>query len=389
MPNSRPSNRKTHVVIERPPFERIALLLQGGGALGAYQGGVYQALTEANLHPDWVAGISIGAINSALIAGNPPERRVERLRAFWETVSTPPPGVAYFGLDPRDETTHRLVNQARAFGTLVAGAPGFFTPRLPPPYLHPPGSPGALSYYDVTPLKATLERLADFDRINSGQMRFSVGAVNVRSGNFVYFDNTTHRIGPEHVMASGSLPPGFPSTVIDGEHYWDGGLVSNTPLQWVLDSRPRVDTLAFQIDLWNARGELPRDLMEAELRQKEIRYSSRTRAATDQFKKQQLLRRAAAKLLSLIPPELQQIPEVELLAGEADEKVYNLIQLIYHARNYEGTSKDYEFSRDTMNEHWQSGYNDAVRTLRHPEVLLRPENIDGVFTFDLAVDGRD
>ena len=389
MPNSRPSNRKTHVAIERPPFERIALLLQGGGALGAYQGGVYQALTEANLHPDWVAGISIGAINSALIAGNPPERRVERLRAFWETVSTPPPGVVYFGLDPRDETTHRLVNQARAFGTLVAGAPGFFTPRLPPPYLHPPGSPGALSYYDVTPLKATLERLADFDRINSGEMRFSVGAVNVRSGNFVYFDNMTHRIGPEHVMASGSLPPGFPSTVIDGEHYWDGGLVSNTPLQWVLDSRPRVDTLVFQIDLWNARGELPRDLMEAESRQKEIRYSSRTRAATDQFKKQQLLRRAAAKLLPLIPSEFQQIAEAELLAGEADEKVYNLIQLIYHARNYEGTSKDYEFSRHTMNEHWQSGYNDAVRTLRHPEVLLRPENMDGVFTFDLAVDGRD
>jgi NTE family protein len=389
MPTNQPSNRKTHLAIERPPFERVALLLQGGGALGAYQGGVYQALTEANLHPDWVAGISVGAINSALIAGNPPERRVERLRAFWETISTTPLGVAYLGLDLGDETTHRLVNQARAFGTLVAGAPGFFTPRLPPPYLHPPGSPGALSYYDVTPLKATLERLADFDRINSGEMRFSVGAVNVRSGNFVYFDNMTHRIGPEHVMASGSLPPGFPSTVIDGEHYWDGGLVSNTPLQWVLDSRPRVDTLVFQIDLWNARGELPRDLMEAESRQKEIRYSSRTRAATDQFKKQQLLRRAAAKLLPLIPSEFQQTPEAELLAGEADEKVYNLIQLIYHARNYEGTSKDYEFSRHTMNEHWQSGYNDAVRTLRHPEVLSRPENMDGVFTFDLAVDGRD
>ncbi len=389
MPNRRPSNRKTHVAIERPPFERIALLLQGGGALGAYQGGVYQALTEANLHPDWVAGISIGAINSALIAGNPPERRVERLHAFWETISTPPLGLVYLGLDLGDETTHRLVNQARAFGTLVAGAPGFFTPRLPPPYLHPPGSPGALSYYDVTPLKATLERLADFDRINSGEIRFSVGAVNVRSGNFVYFDNMTHRIGPEHVMASGSLPPGFPPTVIDGEHYWDGGLVSNTPLQWVLDSQPRVDTLVFQIDLWNARGELPRDLMEAESRQKEIRYSSRTRAATDQFKKQQLLRRAAAKLLPLIPSEYQHMPEAELLAGEADEKVSNIIQLIYHARNYEGVSKDYEFSRRTMNEHWQSGYNDAVRTLRHPEVLLRPENVDGVFTFDLAVDGRD
>jgi NTE family protein len=389
MSNSRSSIRKTHITTERPPFERIALLLQGGGALGAYQGGVYQALSEANLQPDWVAGISIGAINSALIAGNPPEKQVDKLRAFWETVSTPPPGAVFFGLDLRDETTHRLVNQARALGTLVAGAPGFFTPRLPPPYLNPPGSPEALSYYDIIPLKATLERLVDFDRINDGAVRFSVGAVNVRSGNFVYFDNTTHRIGPEHVMASGSLPPGFPSTVIDGEHYWDGGLVSNTPLQWVLDSRPRLDTLAFQIDLWNARGELPRDVIETDLRQKEIRFSSRTRAASDQFKKQQLLRRAAAKLLPLIPAELQQTPEAALLAKEADEKVYNLIQLIYHAKNYEGTSKDYEFSRRTMNEHWSSGYNDAVRTLRHPEVLQRPKDMDGVFTFDLAVDGRD
>jgi NTE family protein len=390
MSNSRPPTRKTHLTAERPPFERIALLLQGGGALGAYQGGVYQALAEAYLHPDWVAGISIGAINSALIAGNPPERRVEKLRAFWETVSAPPAGAPYLpSFEIRDETIHRVVNQALAFGTLIGGAPGFFTPRVPPPYLKPPGSPGALSFYETAPLKATLERLADFDRINNGDMRFSVGAVNVRTGNFAYFDNTTHRIGPEHVVASGSLPPGFPATVIDGEHYWDGGLVSNTPLQWVLDSRPRLDTLAFQVDLWNARGELPRNLIETDLRQKEIRYSSRTRAATDQFKQQQLLRRATAKLLRLIPPELRQTPEAELLAAEADEKVYNLIQLIYHARNYEGTSKDYEFSRGTMKEHWASGYADAVRTLRHPEVLQRPEGLDGVFTFDLAVDGRD
>jgi NTE family protein len=136
-------------------------------------------------------------------------------------------------------------------------------------------------------LRTTLERLVDFDRINDSGMRFSVAAVNVRTGNFVYFDNTTHRIGPNHVIASGSLPPRFPPTVIDSQHYWDGGLVSNTPLQWVLDNNPRLDTLAFQVDLWNARGELPRDLMGVELRQKEIRYSSRTRAATDQFHQQQ------------------------------------------------------------------------------------------------------
>lgn len=375
---------------ERPPFERIALILQGGGAFGSYQAGVYQALAEANLHPDWVAGVSIGAINSALIAGNPSERRVERLREFWETVSAPPLGVPYIpALEGSDEFTHSLVNQARSWGALVGGAPGFFRPRVPPPFLCPNGAPEALSFYDVAPLRATLERLVDFDLINTGALRFSVGAVNIRTGNFVYFDSTTHEIRPEHVMASGSLPPGFPPTEIEGEHYWDGGLVSNTPLEWVLDSRPGQDTLAFQIDLWSARGEFPRNLVESETRQKEIRYSSRTRLATNQFKKKQIFRRAAAHLLGKIPKELQQTPEAEMLALDADEKVYNLIQLIYHAKKYEGNSKDYEFSRRTMEEHWRSGYNDAVRTLRHPEVLQRPQGMDGVFTFDLAVDGRE
>jgi NTE family protein len=375
---------------ERPPFERIALLLQGGGALGAYQGGVYEALAEAGLYPDWVAGISIGAINAALIAGNPPEARVARLRAFWDTVSAPPAGAPFLtGAAPPDETAHRLLNQARAFGTLVAGAPGFFVPRVPPPYVAVPGTPQALSWYDTGPLTATLERLADFDRINDGGMRFSVGAVNVRTGNFIYFDNRTHRIGVRHVLASGSLPPGFPPTLIDGEHYWDGGLVSNTPLQWVLDSDPWVDTLAFQIDLWNARGSLPRDLTGVEQRQKEIRFSSRTRAATDQLKRQQSLRRAAAKLLRQLPEELQQTPEAVFLAKEACENVYNIIQLIYHAKNYEGASKDYEFSRASMREHWHAGYHDAASTLRHPEVLQRHDDMNGVFTFDLAVDGRE
>src|SRR5271167_4236374 len=254
MPNQTARRRKTHVTTQRPPFERIALILQGGGALGAYQAGVYQALAEANLHPDWVAGISIGAINAALIAGNSPEARVEKLREFWETVSEPPFGMPYIAaLEGRDEFTHSVINEVRSWGALVGGAPGFFQPRVPPAFLYPNGAPEALSYYDVAPLRATLERLVDFDLIDTGATRFSVGAVNVRTGNFVYFDSTTHQIFAEHVIASGSLPPGFPPTEIEGEHYWDGGLVSNTPLEWVLDSRPGKDTLAFQIDLWSAR----------------------------------------------------------------------------------------------------------------------------------------
>ena len=387
---NRATMRKTHRVCPRPPFERIALVLQGGGALGAYQAGVYQALAEANLHPDWVAGISIGAINSALVAGNPPEKRVARLREFWETVSTAPFGLpTVTSLEIKDEFTHTWLNQLRSLGNLLGGAPNFFKPRIPPPLPFIQGDPESLSYYDIAPLKATLERLVDFDLINTGITRFSVGAVNVRTGNFVYFDNTTHDICVEHVMASGSLPPGFAATEIQGEHYWDGGLVSNTPLQWVLTGKPRQDTLAFQIDLWSASGSLPRNLIEAELRQKEIRFSSRTRAATDDFKRSQLLRRATHHLLQRLPNELRQMPEANLLASEADEKVYNIINLIYHSRNYEGSSKDYEFSRRTMEEHWESGYNDAVRTLRHKEVLQRPENDDGVFTFDLARDGRE
>jgi len=390
MSDRRSQRRKTHITTERPPFERIALILQGGGALGAYQAGVYQALAEANLQPDWVAGISIGAINSALIAGNSPAERINRLREFWEAVSTPPFGIPDpKWLEVKGDLSRSLLNQAHSLGALLGGVPNFFVPRVPPPYLQPNGTLDATSYYDIAPLRATLERLVDFDLINAREMRFSVGTVNVRTGNFVYFDNATYQILPEHVIASGSLPPGFPATEIESEFYWDGGLVSNTPLQWVLDSRPGKDTLAFQIDLWSARGEFPRNLLEAETRQKEIRYSSRTRMATDQFKKQQILRRAAAHLLAKLPSELKQTPEAEMLALEADEKVYNLIQLIYRARNYEGNCKDYEFSRITMEEHWRSGYNDAVRTLRHPEVLQRPEEMDGVFTFDLARDGRE
>jgi NTE family protein len=268
-------------------------------------------------------------VNCALIAGNPPAKRVQRLREFWESVSTPPLGVPYLkSVEITDDLVRRVINQARALGILLFGAPHFFSPRMLPPLLWRSGRVDAISYYDVAPLKTTLERLVDFDRINSDGMRMSVGAVNVRSGNFVYFDSKTHRIGPAHVIASGSLPPGFPATEIDGEYYWDGGLVSNTPLQRMLDCRPHQDTLAFQVDLWSADGELPRDLSEANVRQKEIQYSSRTRAATNQFKYAQTLRRAFRRILIELPEQLRNTPEVEMLAKESDETVYNIVHLM-------------------------------------------------------------
>jgi NTE family protein len=365
-------------------FEQTVLLLQGGGALGSYQAGAYQGLAEADLHPDWIAGISIGAINSALIAGNPPEKRVERLREFWESVSTSPLDFYFSMLPASDESAHSLLNQTRALGILLFGAPNFFTPRLPPPMPWGTKRAAAVSYYDVSPLKAALERLVDFDRINAGGMRLSVGAVNVRTGNFVRFDNATQRITPAHIIASSSLPPGFPATEIDGEYYWDGGIVSNTPLQWVFESRPMRDTLAFQIDLWSARGELPSSLVDADVRAKDIRFSSRTRFATDLYKQRQKLRVAFTTLFERLPEELRGLPEVALLAAEAAEKICNIVHLIYRAQKYEGSAKDYEFSRRTMEEHWFAGYRDTVHSLSHPEIFEPPDRLEGVRTFDCS-----
>jgi NTE family protein len=375
----------------RLPFDCIALLLQGGGALGAYQAGVYEALAEAGIHPDWVAGISIGAINAAIIAGNPPESRVDRLRDFWTQVTSTAPwdwaGNPF--LDARNDNARNVLNQMSAGLAAACGANGFFAARPLLPWLHAAGTSAATSFYDTGALKSTLERLIDFDRINTGMTRFSAGAVNVRTGNFVYFDNSTHAIRPEHIMASGALPPGFPAVEIDGEHYWDGGLVSNTPLQWVIDGGVPQDMLAFQVDLWSAKGQLPGNLPEVVTRQKEIQYSSRTRASTDQFKHVQRLRRALTTLLDRIPEELREHEDVRLLNTAVSPNVYNIVHLIYRARNHEGHSKDYEFSRLSMQDHWRSGYHDALRTLRHPEVLARPVTPDGVFTFDLEHDGRE
>lgn len=382
----------TSVADRRLPFECVALVLQGGGALGAYQAGAYEALAESGIHPDWIAGISIGAINAAIIAGNPPRSRVEQLRKFWTQVTVDGPWSwpgATGNRFANSNTIRKLLNQISAGAALAAGATGFFAARPAMPWLQPAGTAGAISFYDTICLKRTLERLVDFDRLNAGATRLSVGAVNVRSGNFAYFDTATQTIRPEHVMASGALPPSFPAIEIEGEHYWDGGLVSNTPLQWVVESQPRRDTLAFQVDLWRARGELPSNMLEVMTREKEIRYSSRTRAGTDQFKHVQKLRRAIDRLLEKLPENLSNSPEVKLLSSVGDCKVYNIVHLIYRATTYEGHSKDYEFSRLSMEEHWRAGYDDALRTLRHPEVLERPKNLEGVFTFDLTQEAKN
>jgi NTE family protein len=388
----------SHHQQQRPQFECIALLLQGGGALGAYQAGVYEALAEAGIHPDWVAGISIGAINSALIAGNAPGKRVEKLREFWELVTVDVASVAAVRgitqwiqpfMPVEGDAARSLNSRINASWAALRGVPGFFVPRLPSALLYPHGATEAASLYDTSLLRSTLESLVDFDRINSDAVRFSVGAVNVRTGNFVYFDTTTHTIRPEHVMASGALPPSFGAIEIEGDYYWDGGLVSNTPLQWVLDSRPRLNTLAFQVDLWSATGSIPGNLNQVETRRKDIVYSSRTRAGTDSFKYAQRIRNTVADLLAKLPDDLKSGPEAKVLSDIADRKGYNIVHLIYRARKHESHSKDYDFSRSSMEAHWRAGYNDTIRTLRHPKVLEPPSSSEGVVSFDLEHDGRE
>ncbi|MGY3574502.1 NTE family protein [Bradyrhizobium sp. USDA 4504] len=271
---------QTHPVAQQTrslPYDVVALVLQGGGALGAYQAGVYEGLHEAGIRPNWLAGISIGALNAAIIAGAPEEERVERLREFWEIICAQsiewPAGEGLANALPFAFDIHSIRNALAAMRALVQGQPGFFRPRFPSPLFSPFSGDAATSFYDTAPLHRTLERLVDFDRLNSGEVRVSVGAVNVRTGNLTYFDTAERRLCPKHFMASGALPPGFPAVEIEGEHYWDGGVVSNTPLSRVLSGEPR-DTLTFQIDLWSARGRVPYDMMEVSSRQKDIQYSS-------------------------------------------------------------------------------------------------------------------
>jgi NTE family protein len=367
------------------PFECVALVLQGGGALGAYQAGVYERLLEADIEPTWLAGISIGAINSAIIAGNAREHRVARLREFWELVSNAGENVwsDYWNRLAMPDAARIGLNHMAAARVMAQGVPGFFAPRMPPPWMALDGA-GATSYYDTTPLRATLERLVDFDRINAGETRLSVGAVNVRTGNFAYFDNAVDRIRPEHIMASGALPPGFDAVEIDGEMYWDGGMVSNTPLDWVLSARSGLDTLVLQVDLWSAPGDLPRDLASVAMRMKEIQYSSRTRAATDAFRKVEKLRTAFNELLAEMPRALAMSPQARLLAEASDPALYNIVELVYRSPTYEGQYKDFEFSRRTMNDHWQAGYADADTTLAHDEILRLPAIDSNPAIFDFV-----
>jgi NTE family protein len=343
--------------------QQTILVLQGGGALGAYQAGVYAGLAEAGMVVDWLAGVSIGGVNAALIAGNPPGQRVARLREFWDRSSAQLP----FFLPTWLAMMRPQVNRAYAASVFAAGVPGFFVPRPVPPMFAPEGTMGALSYYDTGPLKATLEELVDFDFINSKQVRLSLGAVNVRTGNSQYFDNAKMPLGPEHVMASGALPPGFPPVNIDGELYWDGGIVSNSPLIYVEDEAGRDDALVFQVDVFSAEGALPRNLDHVNERVKDIQYSSKTRFNSDRVKEREDLRGALHRVIEKLPEALQSDPDVQLLKGVSTRGAVTLVHFINRHDTFSSYFKDAEFSRATVRELWDAGEDDVRQAIAHPE----------------------
>jgi len=366
-------------------YEFIALVFQGGGALGSYQAGVFEGLSEAGIEPNWMSGVSIGAINASIIAGNKPEDRVAKLKEFWETVTDHGYASHLAGNDDM-RTFH---NMTSAFMSMISGIPGFYKPRMLSPWQQVPGQAGATSHYDTSDLKDHLNSLINWDILNSDSHRLSVGAVNVRTGNYKYFDTALERLGPEHIMASGALPPAFPAMRIGSEFYWDGGIVSNTPLQYLLELHKLHQALVFQVDLFNARGDMPKTMPEVMSRQKDIMFSSRTRNATNRYKKIHDLQIKLRDALSRIDPA-KWTPEDKVMLEELqDTPQVNVLQLIYHHADYEGDSKDYEFSKWTMREHWAAGLEDARRTLSHPDWLKLPDEAVGMTVHDVhREDGR-
>lgn len=366
--------------------DRKFLVLQGGGALGAYQAGAYEALHKAGIRPEWIAGISIGAINSAIIAGSPVERRVENLRAFWDMVSAGPKSP----MAGTGDLTRKWLNEYSASFNALAGVQGFYVPRSLMPWQYLTDANARISFYDTTPLIETLERLVDFELINHRAVRLSLGAVDVVSGNFEYFDNfpsSEHRkpteITARHVAASGALPPGFPPVQIEDKYYWDGGLVSNTPFQWVLDERKTTDDICvFQVDLFSAEGRMPEDISDVLAREKEIRYSSRTRFNTSEAKKKEKYKKALARVLSLVPEEFRNDQDFQFLNRPEDLGAVTAVHLIYRRKKYETHTMDNEFSRLTMEEHWRAGYGDVMDTLKSPQWLDRIIPDEGFVSID-------
>jgi NTE family protein len=339
------------------PPGQIVLVLQGGGALGSYQAGVYQAMHEAGIEPDWIVGTSIGAINASLIAGNAPERRLARLQEFWRRVQQPLTW-DFRGAFPE------FADRWSYWTTAARGIPGFFTPN-PLAYVGGGFALGAdrAGYYSTAPLKSTLAELVDFDLINRGTQRLTVGAAHVRSSQMTYFDSRRCKLGIKHIMASGALPPAFPAVRVDGELYWDGGILSNTPTEVVFDDNPRRDSLIFSVHLWNPAGAEPNTMAEVLNRHKDVQYSSRIASQISRHQQTHRLRHVINELASRLPESERSKPEVRELLGYGCQTRMHVVQLLAPQLDHEGHTKDVDFSPAGIRHRWHAGYAHAKGVL--------------------------
>jgi NTE family protein len=329
---------------------QVVLVLQGGGALGAYQAGVYQALQEAGVEPDWIVGTSVGAINASLIVGNAPQDRLARLNEFWNRMQR--------------TSQWDLRGVLPGFGdkwsywtTLTHGIPGFFTPN---PLAHAgdgyPLGPDRAGYYSTAPLQATLSELVDFDLINRGSPRLTVGAAHVRTSQMTYFDSRYCKLDVKHIMASGALPPAFPAVRVDGELYWDGGILSNTPTEVVLDDNPRKDSLIFTVHLWNPVGDEPNTMADVLNRQKDVQYSSRIASQITRHQQTHRLRHVINELAARLPESERDRPEMKELMSYGCQTRMHVVQLLAPQLSRENHTKDVDFSPTGIRQRWDAGY---------------------------------
>ncbi|AHE67808.1 patatin-like phospholipase family protein [Legionella oakridgensis] len=374
MPTSR--NHKS----SPPTYDYLACSFQGGGALGAYQVGVLQALQEAGYFPDWFVGTSIGAINSAIAAGNAKEERIDKMRSFWHTIATP--SLLDESLLPDDTLSRRLQHFLSSQSAVLFGQPGFFSPAWATPWLN--STKPLLSYYDTSPLRSTLERFVDFDRLNQGKTRLSVGAVEVSSGAIQYFDTQKQHIGPEHIMASGALPPGFPPVEVEGKLYWDGGLSSNSPVSYVLADKHPKALLCFMVHLFDSYGLEPTNLDDVEKRKKDIEYSSRFEKIIEMHHEIHQLRYQLHQVASLVPETKKRHEWIRQCLDNGWDKTVSLVRFLYAGDADDLSSKDYEFSKKSIDEHIQEGYQNGIKALKQSPWLEPVPAETGIAVYDMA-----
>jgi NTE family protein len=351
---------------------QVVLVLQGGGALGAYQGGAYQALHESGVEPDWIIGTSIGAINASIISGNKVEERLSRLQEFWRRVERS----TFWGACP---AWTGVADTLSSWTTLTSGIPGFFevNTRAFLGMQVPLGADHA-GYYSTEPLRKTLEELVDFSRISEGHPRLTLGAAHVRTSMMRYFDSREMKLGPSHTMASGALPPAFPAVRIDGELYWDGGVLSNTPTERIFDDNPRRNSLIFAVHLWHPTGPEPETIWQILNRHKNIQYSSRIASHIVHQQQVHKLRHVITQLLEYVPDEVKSDPLVKELAGYSCKTCMHVVRLLAPRLDNESHAKDIDFSPAGISARWEAGYADTMRALEQHPWLGEFGPLDGV-----------